>query len=90
MTLRVIPGRLAALDGDILSINLSREKSLVLFEHSRQPRLLIDGPQSAAGTADTPRNEAALISTRTKVGKASLHVLFACEGLPFVLSLWIY
>jgi|RhiMetStandDraft_4_1073278.scaffolds.fasta_scaffold29633_2 hypothetical protein len=71
MTLRVIPGRLAALDGDILSINLSREKSLVLFEHSRQPRLLIDGPQSAAGTADTPRNEAALISTRTKVGKAS-------------------
>jgi hypothetical protein len=75
MTLRVIPGRLAVLDGDIfhqsISGQLTREKGLVLFEHSRQPRLLIDGPQSAAGTADTPRNEATLISTRTNVGKAS-------------------
>ena len=41
------------------------------FEHSRQPRLLIDGPQSAAGTVDAPRNEAALISTRSNVSKAS-------------------
>jgi hypothetical protein len=75
MTLRVIPGRLAVLDGDIFHQpvpgQLAREKGLVLFEHSRQPRLLIDGPQRAAGTADSPRNEATLISTRTKVGKAS-------------------
>ena len=49
----------------------SRRKRSGAFEHSRQPRLLIDGPQSASGTADAPRNEAALISTRTKVGKAS-------------------
>jgi hypothetical protein len=75
MTLRVIPGRVAVLTAIFfhrpIPGQLAREKGLVLFEHSHQPRLLIDGPQSAARTADAPRNEAALISTRTKVGKAS-------------------
>ena len=41
------------------------------FRQSRRPRLLIDGPQSAAGTVDAPSNETALISTRTNVSKAS-------------------
>ena len=41
------------------------------FRRSRRPRLLIDGPQSAAGTVDAPSNEATLISTRTDVSKAS-------------------
>jgi hypothetical protein len=38
---------------------------------SGRPRLLIDGPRSAAGAIDVPRNEAALISTRTNVSEAS-------------------
>ena len=49
----------------------SSQKRPGVFRALVSPRLLIDGPQSAAGTVDTPRNEAALISTRTKVGKTS-------------------
>jgi len=50
--------------------------------------MLIDSPQSAAGTADAPRNGAALISTGTDVSKASpsmssLRVKGYCLPYPY-------
>jgi len=49
----------------------ARERSKTQINDFGPPRLLIDGPQSAVGTINIPGNQAALISTRTNVSKAS-------------------
>jgi hypothetical protein len=55
-------------NGTLLTVS---ERTRSRGAQRRRRRLLIDGPRSAAGAIDVPRNEAALISTRTNVSEAS-------------------